>query len=287
MKRKGRGKMTLQEVKKALEQWVAEDSENSIARAYALRPELAGIPYYDAPLLGCAAADDPLFVRFQTETVICGPVFRLPEEWLPGARSVLSFFLPYSKPIRDSNRADWAAPSDAWLHGRIEGQGFLIKLCSRLAELLRDAGYQAVIPAGHPDFRTVFDPERLKRGEPAYASSWSERHVAYAAGLGTFGLSKHIITEKGVCGRFGSVITDAPLSPTPRPYAQPYEYCTFCGACGRHCPADAISVEQGKDILACADFVNGTMKTYAPRYGCGKCQLAVPCETGIPKKDGR
>lgn len=279
--------MTLQEVRKVLEQWVAEDPGNAIDRAYALRPELAGIPYFDAPLLGCAAADDPLFVQFQTDPVIYGPVFRLPEEWLPGAQSVLSFFLPYSKPIRDSNRADWDAPSDAWLHGRIEGQALLMKLCNQLAELLQDAGYQAVIPAGHPDLQLVFDPERLERGEPVYVSNWSERHVAYAAGLGTFGLSANIITEKGVCGRFGSVITNAPLSPTPRPYTQPYEYCTFCGACGKHCPADAIAVKPGKDMLACKVFVEGTMKTYAPRYGCGKCQLAVPCETGIPKKTRR
>ena len=97
---------------------------------------------------------------------------------------------------------------------------------------------------------------RLERGEPAYASTWSERHAAYVAGLGTFSLSKHLITEKGLCGRFGSVITDAPLEVTPRPYTDPYEYCTFCGACVPRCPARAISVEKGKTIKVCAKYTS-------------------------------
>ena len=40
-----------------------------------------------------------------------------------------------------------------------------------------------------------------------YASNWSERHVAYVCGLGTFGC-QGLITSKGLAGRFGSIITD-------------------------------------------------------------------------------
>jgi len=81
-----------------------------------------------------------------------------------------------------------------------------------------------------------------------------------------------------------SVITDAPFPATPRPYSEPYEYCTFCGACAHRCPVDAISAERGKDIVLCSDYIDHTEIAYAPRYGCGKCQLSVPCETGIPAK---
>ncbi len=28
--------------------------------------------------------------------------------------------------------------------------------------------------------------------------------------------------------------------------------------------------------MACAYFVDWTMALYAPRYGCGKCQVGVP-----------
>jgi len=36
------------------------------------------------------------------------------------------------------------------------------------------------------------------------ASSWSERHAAYAAGLGTFSLNDALITPKGIAHRLGS-----------------------------------------------------------------------------------
>ena len=74
-----------------------------------------------------------------------------------------------------------------------------------------------------------------------FTSSWSERHVAFVCGLGTFGLSKGLITEKGICGRFGSVVTTAELPRTERPYTGIYEYCIQCRACARNCPVGAIS----------------------------------------------
>ena len=159
----------------------------------------------------------------------------------------------------------------------------MMEVCERIARLLREEGYEAVIPAGHPDFCTNRDPNRIALGQPMFTSTWSERHVAFAAGLGTFSLTKHLITEKGVCGRFGSVITTAPFAPTPRTYTDPYEYCTFCGACIRRCPVGAIHLKTGKDMIACTAFMDINKATYAPRHGCGKCQLSIPCETERPK----
>lgn len=276
--------MTVQELQERLIDFVLNHPENAIQASYALRPELIGTPFYDAPLLGCAASEDPLFLKIQQDPVILGPMFRLPEQWLPGAKSVLSFFLPYTKEIRDSNRDGLEAPSDQWLHGRIEGQEFLLQASRQLAKWLQEAGYDTIIPAEDPAFCTDRNPNRQALGRPVFTSSWSERHVAFTAGLGTFSLTKHIITEKGVCGRFGSVITTAPLTPTPRPYTDPYEYCTNCGACTHRCPANAISIEEGKNILTCAEFMDINKATYAPRFGCGKCQLAVPCTTRIPRR---
>jgi len=50
------------------------------------------------------------------------------------------------------------------------------------------------------------------------ASNWSQRHIAYAAGLGTFSLSDGFITPKGIAMRCGSVVCDAALSPTLQVY---------------------------------------------------------------------
>ena len=158
-----------------------------------------------------------------------------------------------------------------------------MEVCERIAQLLREEGYEAVIPAGHPDFCTNRDPNRIALGHPMFTSTWSERHVAFAAGLGTFSLTKQKKKKKGVCGRFGSVITTAPFAPTLRTYTDPYEYCTFCGACIRRCPVDAIHLKTGKDMIACTAFMDINKATYAPRHGCGKCQLSIPCETERPK----
>lgn len=276
--------MTLQMITEEFTRFVAEHPNNAIQASYALDPSLVGIRFFDEPLVACAAAEDPIFQQFQNDPVIIGPMFRLPEQWLPGAKSVISFFLPFTKEIRDSNVEPLEEPSNAWIHGRKEGQEFMMEACQQVAGWLWEEGYEAVIPAGHPDFQTNRDPNRLALGQPMFTSTWSERHVAFAAGLGTFSLTKHLITEKGVCGRFGSVITTAPLEPTPRSYTDPYEYCTFCGACTCRCPVNAMDVATGKDMVACATFTDKHKVTYAPRHGCGKCQLKLPCTTKRPRK---
>ncbi|MHB8766391.1 MAG: epoxyqueuosine reductase, partial [Deferrisomatales bacterium] len=122
--------------------------------------------------------------------------------------------------------------------------------------------------------------------------SWSERHAAHAAGLGTFGLSDGLITAAGKAHRLGSVVVDRPLEPTPRPYANHTAYCLFhargtCGKCITRCPIGAIT-KQGHDKNLCCRYVDMTFQ-YVPRqygfegYGCGLCQTGIPCESTIPK----
>lgn len=275
--------MTLKELSAKLEKFVLESGENAISPDVALRPELAGIRFFDAPLMGCTEADDPIFAEMKSNPKAYGDGLRLPGDWLPGAKSVVSFFMPYTEEIKVCDREGSNLPTDEWLHARIEGQEFLQKACVELKNALEAEGYNAIIPAISEDFQSGNDPERAKRGEPLFVSNWSERHAAYAAGLGTFGLSKQLITEKGVCGRFGSLITDAPLETTPRKYSEPYEYCNFCGVCAQRCPVGAMGEEE-KDNGICYEFISKTKALFPPRYGCGKCQIGVPCEKGIPTK---
>ena len=118
----------------------------------------------------------------------------------------------------------------------------------------------------------------------SFTSNWPERHVAFVCGLGTFGLSKGLITSKGMAGRFGSIVTELEIIPNKREYEGIYEYCTECGACIKKCPVNAITFENGKDHQICCEFVDLTKNKYKPRYGCGKCQVSVPCESRIPVK---
>ena len=256
--------------------FTANDGRNAILASEALEPALAGVRIFDAPIFGVAAADDSLFDDYRRPEVI-GEYFLPPGTWLPGAKSVVSYFLPFSKTVRVSNRRR-GEPAAAWLHGRIEGQQFLKKLSLALKDYLETAGFPSVVPILEPGFYKVIDKENN-----IFSSSWSERHVAYAAGLGTFGLSKNLITRLGSAGRFGSVVTELELPPTQRPYTAVYEYCSMCLSCVGRCPVEAIDPEKGKDKLVCRIHAELMMELYNPRYGCGKCQTAVPCEYAIPK----
>lgn len=197
--------------------------------------ELSGeeLTLFDRPLLGYACAGDPLFEAFLAPGVI-GPHYRPPQAWLETAQTVVSFFLPFSQAVRAQNRAAQSLPSQAWLYGRVEGQRFVEALSLRLLQALQEAGFEAVAPSLSPDFWTVSEPEAPDG--PAFTSNWSERHAAYACGLGTFGLSKGLITRRGMAGRFGSLVTSWQTPPTPREYDGPYDWCIRCGACAHSLP---------------------------------------------------
>ncbi len=249
-------------------------------------PQVTGLVMYDAPILGVADAADPLFERYKSWDVIA-PFHMTPEEWLPGAKSVISLFFPLSERVRASNRGAPDETSYEWLYARIEGQAFIAAFSAELAEWLRSQGARACVPASDPRFGVARGGDGPLASWPGatkdvFASNWSERHAAFAAGLGTFSLTRGLITRLGMAGRFASVIVDIPLEVTPRPYSDPFEYCIRCGACARRCPAAAISLEHGKAQAPCKAYLGRQKVTYAPRYGCGKCQTAVPCESGIP-----
>lgn len=266
----------------SLEEFVLRSPGNYVSKEDAMTPDVEGMQLFDPPIFAVGDPDDPLFEELRKPNVV-GPHTLLPRDWLPEANSVISFFLPFSNEVKRDNSADpqgW--PSPGWLHGRIEGQAFLLDFCRELVSQLSQEGEQSVVPALDSRFWSVSPPE--PGSELAYTSCWSERHAAFVCGLGTFSLSKGLITEKGLCGRFGSIITTARLPRTSRPYHEVEEYCTHCGACARNCPAGAISLEHGKQHKPCYDFQAKVLERWGPRFGCGKCQVAVPCMSGIPNR---
>jgi epoxyqueuosine reductase QueG len=115
-----------------------------------------------------------------------------------------------------------------------------------------------------------------------FTVNWSERHVAHAAGLGTFSMPGGLITKRGVAGRLFSVVAPCAAEPTPRDYSDIYEYCVRCGKCVQRCPVGAIMKDMRKDALLCSAHLDVPKEKLAPYYGCGKCQTAVPCERSVP-----
>jgi len=264
--------MTGNEVITDAEHFVTTLPKNCISEKVALDISVVGMKIFEIPIFAFGAADDALFTKYKEANIIGDP-FLTPREWLPGAKTVISFFLPFTDRIKKANSKNNDWPADEWLQARHEGQHFLNELMCHIQKQICEAGYKCLAPS--LDSRFSVDNKSIP--------NWSERHAAYACGLGTFGLSKGLITEKGVCGRFGSVLTDLNIGITERRYTDIYEYCNMCGICIQNCPAKAIS-ENGKDSVLCAAFLDKVREKHSPRYGCGKCQVDVPCESCIPGK---
>jgi epoxyqueuosine reductase QueG len=152
--------------------------------------------------------------------------------------------------------------------------------------MLANAGHEALAPSNSSYF------EIQTSARFGAASSWSERHAAYVAGLGTFGLCNGLITPAGKAMRCGSVIARISIPPTKRPYNDPHAYCLFftkgiCGKCIKRCPAGAIT-EGGHNKEKCIEYVFSVTSPYVSAqfgfdsFGCGLCQTKVPCESSIP-----
>lgn len=271
--------MDKQSLIRMAQDFVEDSEDNYISKEIAISGDVVGMRIFEAPLVAFGATGDEYFTKLKQPAAI-GEHFMTPKEWLPQARTVISFFLPFTAAVKMGNRKEKSWPAAEWLHGRIEGQAFVNKLSLYLKTALIDEGYDSLVPALDQRFWSNAGGTQHEAG---FTSNWSERHVAFVCGLGTFGLSKGLITPKGVAGRFGSIITELYLPPDSREYENIYEYCSMCGKCVKNCPARAITMEKGKDHKPCAAFLEQTRARFAPRYGCGKCQVGVPCESRIPK----
>ncbi len=244
-------------------------------------------PYFDEPLLGVAAAADPIFDDLKG---IIGSFHRTPREILPGAASVVCWVLPIGRATRESNRRERELPSLAWARTRRFGEELNNSLRRHLVAWLGERGGAAVAPLLAPDW------QRFNDTPVGIASTWSERHAAYAAGLGTFSLSDGLITARGIAHRLGSVVTDLPLAPTSAGRPGVRDHCLFyggtCTSCIARCPTGAIS-PAGHDKALCAAYVEGPAAAGlagplgASVPSCGLCQTRVPCEHRIPRRPGR
>ena len=206
-----------------------------------------------------------------------------------GDISVVSLALPYNRETMRVNALEKEGPALRWNHTRWKGQDFNNELVTYVTEVLAALGIEAVAPDQTPFFRIVRPPEPL-------ASTWSHRHIAYAAGLGTFSLNDGFITSKGIGVRCNSFLINVKLEPSARRYADHLANCSFyasgaCGACIDRCPGAAITAE-GHDKLKCYQVLFVQQKpwidgAHGPGYigdyaGCGLCQTGVPCATRIP-----
>lgn len=233
-----------------------------------------GMRFFMPPLISIGSAAEGF--RKLKEQGVVGPHHLMPEDWLPGAKSVISLFLPFTERVIESNTKDPSEPSMEWLFTRVDGQQHLLAMGVLVRDALIGEGYKAVVPYTDDKYIMRVGLHETHLPIPPYSSNWSERHVGFLTGLGTFGRSTNFISKRGACGRLISIVTDWEAAPDEKDYGGIYDYCAECGACYRACPAGALS-EKGKDIEKCTAHLGVVGKKFAPRYGCGKCQSGLPC----------
>lgn len=217
------------------------------------------------PLVGLADAESPLFPELR---VTAYPGHRLPSDYLPGARTVISYFMPFTEDVVRSNR-EGGEPSRTWADAYKATNAMAKELNRHIAARLTGLGHRAAVPE---DAFEIVD---------GTYSVWSQRHVARIAGLGSFGMNNMLITDSGCCGRFFSVITDMEC----RHDSPAGERCLRklgrgCGACMRRCPAHALT-DDGFLREACREYCDGNAGLYGVTV-CGKCSACMPCSFRDP-----
>jgi epoxyqueuosine reductase QueG len=225
------------------------------------------------PIIAFASAEDPGFSLLKK---IVSESHFMPGDILPGAKTIINFFIPFDEGVAQNNR-EGSLASREWAVCYIETNWLIKLVCDELDSLFRGNGLRAgLIPATRN-----FDEKLL-------ISNWSHRHAAWIAGLGSFGINNMLITEKGCCGRIGTVVTDW-YSDVPNPGAAQKERCLDrrgkkCGQCHKKCPVSAYTGDTF-DRQVCYTLCRKNASLHSDlnlATVCGKCLCGLPCSSKSP-----
>ena len=225
------------------------------------------------PIIAYADAMDKMFYNLKEAVSVS---HAMPKDLLPEAKTVVTYFIPFDEDVVKSN-IEGKESSKIWAKTYIETNQLILDLNTYIRDELKKSGYKSnIIPATHN-----FDEKKL-------ISDWSHRHVAYIAGLGTFGLNNMLITDKGCCGRIGSFITDLKIEPTKRKNKENclYRHMNTCKKCVDRCVNDALKIDSF-DRHKCYEMCLYNDKFHSDEGladVCGKCLVNVPCSMTNPVK---
>jgi epoxyqueuosine reductase len=260
-------------------------------------------PIVDEPMVGFADGDDPIF---QDLKAVIGEFHLTPreiiEKYIAGKRwrfgwtgpmehvGVVSWALPLTHETRVMERTAPVGGSPRYNHSRWIGIQLYENVEKYVASLMEVLRCNAIAPTQSK----LFEIKEMSGGW--LAANWSERHVAYACGLGTFGLNGLMITPHGCAVYLGSVVCDRALTPTPRAASHvancPFYQDRSCGLCIEHCTGAAIS-KDGRSNVACLKNLRDEQADkiislgldkglVGPAPACGRCSTGLPCEDKIP-----
>jgi len=215
------------------------------------------------PVVRYASADDPYILQLKEHI----PGHLEPKDILENASSVISYFIPFAHKMCDKN-AKGEKPTKEWAVAYNKTNNMAETLNEHIVDELNGMGFDAA-------FLKVRMNENIM-------SVWSQRHIAYAAGMGTFGMNNMLISQRGCCGRYFSVVTSAKIVPDKKVQQ---ERClqkngTECMMCASKCPVSALSSE-GFDRVKCYEHVSRNEKWFSASV-CGKCVCGLPCSFRVP-----
>lgn len=251
-------------IKEEIRQWVRDFVES-----YAKEHGIQGM--WRVPLVGFADVNSPYVRRLPQ---IVDPDHYMPERFMKDPTVVISYFIPFSEEVGRSNGVcEDNRASKLWAQAYKETNDMMPVLNENLTAFIQQLGYRAVVPT-----------EIGMRGD-VLKSNWSQRHIARAAGLGTFGVNNMLITERGGAGRYSSVVSDIPVTPD-QPLTE--ENCLYkksgaCRQCVENCFSGALTFD-GFDRFKCLDMCNVNEDVLGEGV-CGKCAANVPCSFGVPGRE--
>jgi len=182
---------------------------------------------------------------------------------MPEARTAIVIGMPVQQTVVQT------APSIYYRELYNTVNSLLDSTAQRIVNRLTMSGYKAVYIT-----RDGYHGIRGLKKEPS--AFFSNKHAAYLAGLGTFGINDVIITERfGPRVRFTTILTDMGAE-CGKPMEK--QLCTRCMRCSKACPVSAIGTEiypaDKMDKVLCTDHHEelGSHGT-SP---CGRCIAVCP-----------
>lgn len=234
-----------------------------------IREELANLgraDLYREPLVAFSEADNP---KYEELKEIVGEWHQTPTELFPGAKSVISYFVPFTKAVVESPKNS-VQETPLWGEAYVVINAHFNHINQKVCDYLEGEGYPS------KKIQVSYDEKTLR-------APWSHRSGAAIAGLGYFSENRMLVTAKGSGGRLATIMTSAELTPTQDVLENkcPHQRNGACGLCFKICPVKALK-EEGFAGLVCQDETDKNGDILQTTLGledagtCGKCVSVCP-----------
>jgi len=190
---------------------------------------------------------------------------------LPGAKSAISFALPFNK---DYIRA-FLSKQDRLPHEQDNLQTNIrsTELSWQLAEFIQKAGFEARGISSNLKYR-----KEVPGWEIAMHPDISHRYIAVASGVGSFGWSGNVgIKGLGTAIILGTCLTKAELDPD-EPVPEDKKFCDLCKLCVSACAVEMF--EKDKEVSV---ILGGRTFSHSARKSNLLCQFCCGGFTGLAK----